>query len=182
MAMSDGGVWYTLRSNFMLAGYTGFDPRQCRTLAVAPFSKKKNSSPPLEQRTTDSHLAQIPKGTSAGGVWYPPKWSQCVLQLHGFDSPPVHELRSSGFFLILILIILLCARTNQRHLSRKERRQKSTGCDTPSEIITHCVLYVTEERGSTPHLSLLFPFYYDKIRFFTSSFVYPGLITVYMPY
>jgi hypothetical protein len=102
-----------------------------------------------------------------------------------FDSPPMHELSCVAQF-FLLKNILPSVRTNHNaHLSRKDRRQKGTGCGTPSEIITRCVLYVTEEQGST-RVSCRYCCFFiiDKIRIFFIVFRLSGsvLITVYMPY
>jgi hypothetical protein len=59
MVMSNGGVWYTLRSDFRLASYTeerGSIPRRCMTSAVAPLSKDKRKKNPPSVRITDHRL------------------------------------------------------------------------------------------------------------------------------
>lgn len=171
MVMSNGGVWYSLRSNFLLPSYTeerGSIPRRCMTSAVAPFSKKNFPS----VRTTDptgSHLAQMPEGTSAGGVW-------CTLRInHNVFYSYMHERGSTPrrcvscgvrFFLSINLFFPAIEQLNDAHLSRKERRQKSTGCGVPFEIIKRCVLYFTEERVRLPAFRCCFFFIRIKFVFF----------------
>jgi hypothetical protein len=79
-----------------------------------------------------------------------------------FEAPPVHELSS---YFILLLFFPVSEQINDVYLNRKERRQKSTGCGRASGIITHCVLYFTEERGST-HVSFRYCFFFITIKIF----------------